>query len=258
MNNIINNFESNYRNLLFDVSCNGSIEKNRTNVDTICGFNKFLTINLQEGFPILTGREIFFNKAYHEYIWIKEGLTTLTYLHQNNIKWWDSYADDKDNLGKTYGYQLRNFNNEIDQLEYVNNTIKLDKTSRRLHITFWNPSELNATKLPPCYTGMTFMIQNNMLNMSFQLRSSDLMLGLPYDIVIMALFLIEIAEFNELKPNLLGVQITNAHIYRNHDFQLNEYINRPMHKLPNLIKKQNKCYLENYKHEKHIITPLNI
>lgn len=255
----MNKFEQDYHRLLLDVSYNGSIEKNRTGIKTICSFNKSLTIDLNEGFPIITGRKIFFDKAYHEYIWIKEGLTKLTYLHKHNIFWWDKYADDKGNLGKTYGYQLRNFNGEIDQLEYINSSIMFEERSRRLHVTFWNPSELNETVLPPCYTGMTFMIQGNMLNMSFQLRSSDLMLGLPYDIVVMSLFLHNIAEFHDLKPNLLGVQITDAHIYRNHDFQLNEYLNRDIYKLPKLIKdKKNNYKLENYIYGKHIIIPLNI
>ena len=100
-----NQFEKDYKKLLIDVSCNGIIKPTRTGVDAISAFNKSLTIDLTQGFPILTGRKIFFYKGYHEYMWIREGLTTTTYLHNHGIKWWDSYADAKGNLGKTYGYQ---------------------------------------------------------------------------------------------------------------------------------------------------------
>lgn len=249
-------FEKDYKKLIKHVSCNGVLTKTRTNVDAIACFNKSLTIDLNEGFPIITGRKIFFDKAYHEYVWIKEGLTTLTYLHQHDILWWDSYADKNGSLGKTYGYQLRNFNDEIDQLDYVHRRIR--EQSRQGHVTFWNPSDITKTMLPPCFTGMTFQVQGKKLNMSAQFRSSDLMLGLPYDIIMMALFLTEIAEFNELQPNLLGIQITDAHIYVNHDWQSSKYINSQMYKLPFLCKKSEGGYfLSDYNHGPHIEIPLN-
>jgi thymidylate synthase len=251
-------FENDYKALLRDVFQNGILSSNRTGIDTIASFNKSMTIDLEQGFPILTGRKIFFDKAYHEYVWIVTGLTTLNYLHENGITWWDSYADKKGSLGKTYGYQLRSFNGEIDQLEYILNGLKLTPESRRLHITLWNPSELFETKIPPCYTGMTFMVQDGTLNMSVQLRSSDLMVGLPYDIIVMMLLLINTANFSELKIGKLGLQITNAHIYKNHEYQLQEYLLRDTHLLPTLHRELdgNFC-LSHYKHEPHIIIPLN-
>lgn len=251
----MNKFETNYKHLL-NKTLIGYWESNRTNISTICIFNQSLTIDMREGFPLVTGKEMFFNKALHEYIWIKDGLHTLTYLHKHNIHWWDQYANDKGDLGKTYGYQLRNFNGEIDQLEYIHKQIK--KRSRRAHITLWNPSELNKTILPPCYTGMTFMVIGDCLHMSVQLRSSDLFLGLPYDIVVMALLLTQVAKFNDLIPHQLGIQITNAHIYENHFDQVNEYLNLPIYKLPKLIKGVNTPFLiAEYKHGPYIKAPLN-
>ena len=250
----MNRFEEDYKDLVRDVYMKGTVSSNRTGIHTICCFNKSLTIDLQKGFPIVTGRKIFFDKAYHEYIWIKEGLTTLTYLHQNNILWWDEYADKNGDLGKTYGYQLRSFNGEVDQLQYINSKLKFERDSRRMHVTFWNPSDLADNKLPPCYTGMTFMVEGNKLNMSFQLRSSDLLLGLPYDICVMALFVHNIADFNELKVGKLGVQITNAHIYQNHIYQTQEYLLSETYNLPKLLKDNT---LSKYKHGKHIKIQLN-
>jgi thymidylate synthase len=251
-----NNFEKDYKKLLVDVSCNGIIKQTRTGIDAISAFNKSLTIDLTQGFPILTSRKIFFHKGYHEYMWIREGLTTTTYLHNHGIKWWDDYADDKGNLGKTYGYQLRSFNGEIDQMDYAHRSIRMK--SRQGHITFWNPSEIHQTPLPPCFTGMTPMVIGDTLNLSVQFRSSDLMLGLPYDIIMFALFLIELAEFNELKPHKLGIQITDAHIYKNHDYQSHDYIHSKIHKLPIIVKSKTNGYdLIDYKHERHIEIPLN-
>lgn len=253
---MINKFESDYKRLVSDILIENNSKQNRTGVDALCSFNKSLTIDVLLGVPILTGRKIFFDKAYHEYLWIRNGLVTTKYLKDNNIHWWDDYADKNGNLGKTYGYQLRNFNGETDQLDYLNWEIK--QNSRRAHATFWNPSELNETKLPPCYTGITFMVVNDFLNMSIQLRSSDIMLGLPYDILVAYFFLIDIAEFNDLIPDKLGIQITDAHIYKNHIIQAEEYLKRNIHELPNILKDNNGNYfLYDYKHEPHIQIPLN-
>lgn len=254
---MINEFESDYKNLVAEILIENEIIENRTGVRTLVDFNKHLTIDTRLGIPILTGRKIFFDKAYHEYRWIRDGLSTTKYLKDNDIHWWDAWADENGNLGKTYGYQLRNFNGEVDQLEHVHWELK--QNSRRAHATFWNPSELNETKLPPCYTGITFMRVGHKLNMSMQLRSSDVMVGLPYDILVAYFFLIEVAEFNDLRPNKLGIQITNAHIYENHLQQANEYLNRPIHRRPSLFKDtEGHYFLTNYVHGEHIKMKLNI
>lgn len=249
-------FEDDYKNLIKEIYVKGVIEETRTGVDAISLFNRSLNINLQKGFPIITGRKIFFDKALHEYIWIREGLTTLTYLHQNNIKWWDSYANKNGDLGKTYGYQLRNFNGEVDQLDYAHRLIR--EKSRQGHVTFWNPSDIYKVALPPCFTGATFHVQGNKLNMAVQFRSSDVMVGLPYDIIVMALFATDMAKFNDLEPGFLGIQITNAHIYVNHDIQTKKYLESYIHDLPELVKEKSGLYsLLNYNHGKHLYFPLN-
>jgi len=255
----MNKFEDDYKALLNRVSHEGSLSQNRTGVNTISKFNENLTIDLEKGFPLVTGKKMFFAKALHEYVWIRDGLTTLTYLHKHGIRWWDEFADDNGNLGKTYGYQLRNFNGEIDQLQYVNDTLKMDPFSRRMHISLWNPSDLGETILPPCYTGMTFMVENHMfLNMSVQLRSSDLFLGLPYDIAVMSLLLTNVAQFAGLVPKLLGVQITNAHIYENHMEQVMRYLDLRTYELPRVVRGVNSPYLiSDYNHGPLLEAKLN-
>lgn len=249
-------FEDDYKKLLKEAIYVGETKSNRTGVDTFYLFNKGLTIDLKDGFPILTGKKIFFNKAYHEYRWMIQGLTHLTYLHQNGITWWDEFADKDGYLGKTYGYQMRSFNGEVDQLDYLHREIK--NNSRRAHMTLWNPSELNETLLPPCYTGFTFSRVGRHLNMTIQLRSSDMFLGLPYDVIVAALMLTDIASFNELIPNQLGLQITDAHVYHNHEKQVEEYLKTETHTLPYLISNsEGGKQLLNYKSGKLIEAKLN-
>lgn len=219
-------YEVQYRKLIKEIAKEGHLKENRTGVKTLCLFNKSLTINIRDSFPILTAKKIFFEKALAEYNWMILGLRTTNYLHENNIRWWDEYADSKGDLRITYGTSLRNFNNETDQLDYIHKEIR--NNSRRAHVSLWEANRLEEALLPPCLTGFTFMRINNSLNMSLQIRSSDVFLGLPYDIILAALFLIDVAKFNELTPNEIGVQITDAHLYTNHNEAVKKYLNNPI------------------------------
>lgn len=247
-------FENDYRTLLSEILEEGSRSETRTGVDTFKLFNKSITIDIKQGFPILTGKYIDFAKGLAEYNWIKEGGSTTAYLHKHNIFWWDKFANDRGELGLIYGPQLRNFAGEFDQLMYVIEEIKAN--SRRAHISLWNPIDLHKQALPVCYTSMTFMRDGNNLNMSINFRSSDTFLGLPYDIIFASLLLIEVAKFTELKPSLVGISIVDAHIYSNHIEQVNEYLKAKTYKLPT-YSHQAKMLLD-YKHSKFIKTILNV
>lgn len=252
---MINKFENSYKKLLLTALQYGEECENRTNINSIKLFNQTLNIDLNNGFPILTGKKIFFNKALAEFKWMYEGRTDLKYLKDNNIHWWDSFAKNGI-LNKVYGYQIKKYNNNINQIDYCINEIK--NNTRRAIITLWNPSDLKEQALPCCYTQMNFVRVNNKLNLSVHFRSSDLFLGLPYDIIIMALFLYTIAKECNLVPNLLGLNLADAHIYKNHIEQVNLYIENKIYDLPQLKGEYNNYYLNNYVSNKLIKAPLAI
>ena len=99
-------FETQYKKLLLECLSNNVLTKNRTNIKTYKLFNKCFNINLNKGFPILTSKKIFFDKALAEFKWMYKGRTDLKYLQDNNINWWNEFAINN-KLGKIYGYQLR-------------------------------------------------------------------------------------------------------------------------------------------------------
>jgi|TARA_R100000081_G_C4810031_1_gene170460 thymidylate synthase len=248
-----NLFELNYKQLLMECLINGELCNNRTKEKTYKLFNQSFNINLQKGFPIVTGKKIFFDKALAEFKWIYEGRTDLKYLQDNNINWWNDFAINN-KLGKIYGYQLRKFNNSFDQIKYVINEIK--NNSRRALISLWNPTDLKEQALPCCYTQMNFVRVNNKLNMSINFRSSDLFLGLPYDIIFAALLLKTISLQCNLQENILGINIADAHIYECHKENVKEYYNNVNYILPKLKGDYNNYTLENYKHNKYIKSKL--
>ena len=243
------NFELQYKKLLLKCLNEGEECENRTGVNTYKLFNETININLQNNFPIITGKKIFFEKALAEFKWMFEGKTDIDYLNKHNINWWNEYTNTND-LGKVYGHQIRKYNNTIDQIEYVVRELK--NNSRRAIITLWNPSDLNDQALPCCFTQFTFVRVNNKLNMSMNFRSSDLFLGLPYDIIVGALFLITIAHKTNLIENTLGLNLNDAHIYKSHIEQTLQYCKNKTYELPILQGEYNNYTLLNYISNKYI------
>lgn len=148
-------FETKYKNLLLQCLSNNSLTNNRTNTKTYKLFNKSINIDLTKGFPILTSKKIFFDKALAEFKWMYKGRTDLKYLQDNNIKWWNDFANDNRQLGKVYGHQIRNFGYEIDQIKYA--IQEINNNTRRAIITLWNPCDLNDQALPCCFTQFNFV-----------------------------------------------------------------------------------------------------
>jgi len=228
---MIGSFEHNYRRVLHDIVNFGEKCENRTGIDTFVLFNQTFNIDLNEGFPAVTGKKVYFDKAYHEYMWIEQGLTTTKYLKENGIHWWDKFAVNG-KLGKTYGYQLRNYNGEKDQLMMAVKEILAN--TRYAHITMWNPSDLEEQALPCCYTGFTFVRTGDKLSMVMEFRSSDVFLGLPYDIMCGAIMLYRVAGFTDLKVDQLGINLANAHVYENHVEKVKRYLELPNYPLPKI------------------------
>jgi len=245
----MSSFEKKYKKLLLQCLREGDDCINRTGVNTFKLFNKSLNINLNKGFPIVTGKKIFFDKALAEFRWMFEGRTDIAYLNKHNVKWWNDYTNTGD-LGKVYGHQIRNYNDNIDQIEYAAKEIK--NNSRRAVINLWNASDLQEQALPCCFTQFNFVRVNNKLNMSMNFRSSDLFLGLPYDIIVGALFLTTISNKCNLKADTLGINLADAHIYENHLNQVKEYCNNKIHNLPKLEGNYNNYALKNYFSENFI------
>tara|TARA_R110002110_G_scaffold35565_2_gene119860 strand:+ start:339 stop:1088 length:750 start_codon:yes stop_codon:yes gene_type:complete len=244
-----NIFETEYKRLLMSCLLEGEQTPNRTGVDTIKLFNQTLNIDLRRGFPILTSKKIFFNKAVAEFEWMFGGHTDLKYLQERGINWWNDFAVNG-NLGRVYGYQIRKFGGSFDQIEFCINEI--NNNTRRAVISLWNPNDLEMQALPCCYTSFNFVRTNNKLSMTMDFRSSDMFLGLPYDIIVGAMLLIEIAKRCNLEPAILGLNLKDAHIYVEHKKNVLEYYRNPMYSLPTYKNKK----LISYNSEKLIKTKL--
>jgi len=88
----MNNADETYKNLLYSVLSNGRVKKNRTGIDTIGVFGAQARFNLQEGFPLLTTKKVFFKGIAHELLWFIKGDTNIKYLVDNDVHIWDEWA----------------------------------------------------------------------------------------------------------------------------------------------------------------------
>ena len=246
---IKNKFEQDYKALLNRVINDGVDTTNRAGIDTTSLFGQQLTIDLSEGMPILTGKMIMFDKAKAEFEWMISGDDSDKHLIDNNVKWWKPWTENNKIL-KSYPHQLRKYNGNFDQLDYAIKEIK--KGSRRAYVTMWNPSDLNEQKLPCCYTGFNFIRENNNLNLVVHFRSSDVFLGLPYDVLVLSYLLLHVADKTSLEASKLYLNLANAHIYEDHideSIKITNLSSFPLVKLENV---------NNYKSHNFIKTKLII
>ena len=123
---------------------------------------------------MLTTKKLHLKSIIHELLWFIKGETNIKYLNDNNVKIWDSWADENGNLGPVYGHQWRNWNSDgIDQISTLIDQIKNNPNSRRMTVSAWNPSVLPDTSisfsenvanhtaaLPPCHAFFQFYVAN--------------------------------------------------------------------------------------------------
>lgn len=245
----ISNYERQYRNILKDCLSMGHFRDDRTGVGCYSLFNESLKINLEDGFPLLTGRKMFEKTFKTEFDWFINGETNIKRFQENGIKIWDAWADDNGDLGPVYGHQLRNFNSEYyDQLAILINNLKTTPDSRRHIISLWNPLQIEEMALPPCYLYFQFFVENDKLNMFVVQRSGDVFLGIPYDVALFSQILLYIAEQTGYVASLLDIQIIDAHIYRNQIESVKQYLKQETFELPKFDYKNGKLEITNYQH----------
>lgn len=251
--------ERQYKKILIECLDNGVFRNDRTGIGSYSIFSKDIFIDLNKGFPLITGRLIKENIFKTEFKWFINGSTNTLLFKNNNIKIWDAWADENGELGPIYGYQMLNFNGQkINQLEKLISSLQNDKDSRRHIITLWNPIQLSEMRLPPCYLYFQFFVENNKLNMLVLQRSGDLFLGIPYDMALFAQFLLYISEKVNLIANKINLKIVDAHIYKNQITPVNEYLKQSINKLPGFIYKNENLEISNYNTTKIITSKVAI
>jgi thymidylate synthase len=226
----MNNYEMAYRGLLDKILKFGDLQETRTGAAMVL-FDWQLKVMLQEGFPILTGRRMYFKNAYHEFRWMQQGHTNISYLKEHEVHIWNQWADADGELGPTYGFQIKK------QWERCMMNLIKDPFGRRHVISLWQFDDLEKMALPPCYTELQFYVSNfNTLNLRVTFRSSDAAVGLPYDIAVLTLFMLQALSdtCHKYSAGRLTLNLTNVHVNEENIDPIRSYLRTPLTQLPSL------------------------
>ena len=70
---------------------NGIARNDRTNTGTISVFGYQTRYNLEEGFPLLTTKKVFFKAVVYELLWFISGSTNIAPLVKNKVRIWNEW-----------------------------------------------------------------------------------------------------------------------------------------------------------------------
>ena len=215
-----------YLGLVRDVLERGTRKPSRTGVDTLSTFNHNFEIDLRQGFPLLTTKEIAWKNIVVENLWFLSGQTDIALLRKHGCKFWDPWADEAGKVPSAYGNFWRSFpvhDAQVraafnDQVAWVASELAHNPMSRRLVVTAWAPGNAQTSRLPPCHLLFVFNVQldesgDPMLCLHLTQRSADVALGVPYNIAGYALLLELFSRFTGIRPGLFGHTMIDAHVY---------------------------------------------
>ena len=189
-----------------------------TPAHTVKKFGIVNRYNLQEEFPILTLRRIYWKSALDELFWIWQKKSNN--IHDLGSHIWDSWADDNGSIGKAYGYQLgikhKYPEGEFDQVDRVIYELKNNPTSRRILTNIYNFQDLHEMSLYPCAYSMTFNVSGNVLNAILNQRSQDMLAANSWNLTQYSLLVRMFSQISGLEAGELVHVIADAHIYDRH------------------------------------------
>lgn len=255
-----------YLDLLKDILDNGTRKSDRTGTGTLSVFGRQLRHDLNDGFPLLTTKKLHFKGIANELLWFLRGDTNTQWLHDNGVTIWDEWATESGDLGPIYGKQWTAWPTKdggtINQIDQVVHCLKHNPDSRRILFHGWNVEYLPDERLspqenvkrgkmalPPCHLLYQFYVANGRLSSQLLIRSSDSLLGLPYNIASLALLTHLLAQQCELAPGEIIIATGDSHIYSNHERQVGLQLQREPRSLPRLKIKRKPDSLYAYRFE---------
>jgi thymidylate synthase len=233
--------EYQYLNLVSDIIEKGTWEEGR-NGKTKSIFGGMMRFSLKDGkIPILTTKKTAWKTCLKELLWFIRGKTNNKLLTEQGVHIWDGNSTpeflksrgldhySEGELGPIYGHQWRHFNAKwegdedytgdgVDQLQQIIDALKdpTQRTSRRLIMSAWNPSQLDEMALPPCHVMCQFNVHDgNKLSCMMVQRSCDEFLGVPFNIASYSFLTHLIAKHCGLEAYEFVHFMGNCHLYDN-------------------------------------------
>jgi thymidylate synthase len=228
-----------YQDLVDAVLSSGAHKPNRTGVDTLSAFSRHYEVDLAEGFPLLTTKDLSgfrWNSLVHEFLWYLSGEEHVRNLREETGIW-DAWADEEGHLDTAYGRFWRRYpvpddpdrlpgeswpddahrwmNDEgtFDQLAYAVDQLRENPQSRRIVVNTWHPANAAVSTLPPCHYSFVFNVQDGRVNTHLTQRSGDVALGVPFNVAAYSLLTHVVAREADLEPGRFAHTVVDAHVY---------------------------------------------
>ena len=232
----------------------GKEVENRTGTNTIKIPSYSFHFDLQEEFPVLTTKQLFFKNAITEILWIYQAQSNdVRWLQERGNHIWDEWEIDENGLwhatqnvvneegklekkeivkdfgkewahtiGTAYGWIV----NHYHMIDKLIDKIKNNPTDRRMVMSLWQDEFLDTAVLPSCVWSSEWDVTEDTLNLMVHQRSCDVPLGLPFNVTQYATLLSLIAQVTNKKPGTIDWSIKDAHIYVNQVDGIKEQIRR--------------------------------
>lgn len=261
-----------YNKLCKKILTEGIEVENRTANNTIKIPSYSFSLDISEEFPILTTKKLYSRQAILELMWIYLVQSNdVNWLQERRVSIWDEWKIDDEGywtakqkikqpdgsfkieevkkyfgkeyagtIGTAYGYLVNKYHKTEKALDLIMN----HPESRRNVVSLWHDEYLNTGVLEPCVWSHEVDVTNGTLNMYVHQRSSDVPLGLPFNVTQYATLMNMYAHVANLKVGTLSWSIKDAHIYVNQVPMIKEQIERAEKILyyemlrPNVLKKE--------------------
>src|ERR1035437_3870082 len=139
-----------------------------------------------------------------EWLWIQAGLNEVELIATYNSVM-RKFSDDGYILSGAYGPRLQ------PQMDYILKTLT-KSDSRQAVATIWTPSPLDSRDVP-CTISLQWLIRDDKLHVTVNMRSSDAWLGIPYDFFTFSQLTNYVAMQLGLPVGMVTMNLASSHLY---------------------------------------------
>lgn len=174
-----------------------------------------VTIDMRRPVLTLPSRKLSYQFMAAEAHWILSGDDRVSTIAPYN-KHIGAFSDDGLTFAGAYGPRIH------EQLLYIVTKLTQDPSSRQAGLTIWMPNP-QPSKDIPCTVAIWFQVREGKLNLHVFMRSSDVWLGLPYDLFNFSMLghlvcsMLRKMDFtrqlNALEPGTLYLTAASLHLY---------------------------------------------
>ena len=170
-------------------------------------------------------RKLNYSFMFAEAHWINSGSNNYDYITKY-LRDYGKYSDDKYTYNGAYGPKV------IDQISWAAAELANDRDSRRAYINIWRERPGESADIP-CTCGVQFIIRAGKLNVLVNMRSQDVVFGMPYDIFTFSTLAYHMQMLLwthydiGVRLGLLYVRAGSMHIYERHYEDAEAWIKAP-------------------------------